>query len=297
MSEKELIIPNGADVEIYKAQVEAGEVEPKYKEEPAKEHIDTEPKPADPKGDEGDGKDKPEGEIVDGEKGQPNRPIEHIPAWKHKEELKKAREQAAAEARAEANTEFEKRLIDAGQKPGGATGEDIDGIAAEFGLDPNLVPAFIDRLAGAVSSRVKLPDEFVQATNDIKEQQRQVKESQGFEDEWAGEETRSALASISGGKEISAGIKEKIKELAYTPTYHRYRIADIVRLEGSKLLPAKESKSAEAGRGGASRGTASPKIEEMSPEDIYNLPDDEFNRLSDELGKSGSRFIKTTKKK
>lgn len=256
-----------------------------------------------PKGDEGDldpdKKPKEGEEDLGNEDGKPtpNRPVEHIPAWKVKELQKKAREEGLAEGKSQAQIEFESKLIETGAKPGGATDDDIQKIADEFGLKPEIIPAFIDRIAGAVSSKIKLPDDVAQATERIREQDRQTKEAEGFEKEWTDPATVAALKAISGGREVTNEVREAIKQLAYTSTYHRYRISDIVRLEGSKLFPPKESKSAEAGRGGVGRGQEVKSIDEMSPEDVLNMPDDEFERLSNELGGKGSKFIKTSKAK
>lgn len=255
-----------------------------------------------PKGDEGDldpNKKPKEGEEDLGNEGKPNpdRPVEHIPAWKVKELQKKAREEGLAEGKSQAQIEFEAKILETGAKPGGATDDDIQKIADEFGLKPEIIPAFIDRIAGAVSSKIKLPDDVARATERIREQDRQAKESEGFEKEWTDPATVAALKAISGGREVTNEVREAIKQLAYTSTYHRYRISDIVRLEGSKLFPPKESKSAEAGRGGVGRGQEVKSIDEMSPEDVLNMPDDEFERLSNELGGKGSKFIKTSKAK
>lgn len=301
------MIQQGADASVVEdMEKELGLDVGDDKDKKPDEHIDEddEDPTKKPKGDEGGDLD-PDKKPKDGEedledkdgKPTPDRPVEHIPAWKVKELQKKAREEGLAEGKSQAQIEFESKLIETGAKPGGATDDDIQKIADEFGLKPEIIPAFIDRIAGAVSSKIKLPEDVAQATERIREQDRQAKEAEGFEKEWTDPDTQSALKAVSGGKEVTNEVREAIKQLAYTSTYHRYRISDIVRLEGSKLFPPRESKSAEAGRGGVGRGQEVKTIDDMSPEDVLNMPDDEFERLSNELGGKGSKFIKTSKAK
>lgn len=299
------MIQQGADASVVEdMEKELGLDVSDDKDKKPDEHIDEDDEDTKkPKGDEGDldpDKKPKEGEVdLDDKDGKPNpdRPVEHIPAWKVKELQKKAREEGLAEGKSQAQIEFESKLIETTTKVGGATDDDIQKIADEFGLKPDIIPAFIERIAGAVSSKIKLPDDVVQATERIREQDRQAKESEGFEKEWTDPATIAALKSISGGREVTNEVREAIKQLAYSTTYHRYRISDIIALEGSKFFPAKESKSAEAGRGGVGRGQEVKSIDDMSPEDVLNMPDDEFERLSNELGGKGSKFIRTSKAK
>lgn len=240
---------------------------------------------------EGDGDD-------DGDKG-PNRPIKHIPAWKHKEELKKAVEAAVAEAK----TEFDKQLAAvSGKGSGNATAEDVTKFAEEFNLTPEVATAMIDRQAEILEKRLGLGDI---RTSEAKrsERDREIAEQQGFENEWGAKATQDLLASVANGQAVTAEVKERVRELAYSTTYARYRLPDIVRLEASTLFaaPGREVRTAEAGRGGTARGTPAKDITEMSGEDINQLSDDEFMKLSNDLGKKGSKYQgithpKTTKR-
>ena len=148
-----------------------------------------------------------------------------------------------------------------------------------------------DRMASIVESRTGLTD--LKKDNEARAaREKEIAETQGFENEWSGKETQDALKAIAGDVEITADVKKRVQELAYTTTYARYRLPDIIRLEGSKLFPAAPAPaaSAEAGRGGTGRGTPAKSIEQMSPEEINALTDEEFLKLSDDLGKSGSRL-------
>ena len=149
-------------------------------------------------------------------------------------------------------------------------------------------------MAGVVQKNIKvdLSPEDRAAIDNSKESTRAQKENEGFEKEWGDEATRTALNAVAGGKAIPDAMKVEIKKLAYTSTYNHYRLADIIALEGPKLFP-KGSKSAEAARGGAARGVESKTIDEMTPDEIYNMSDEEFAKMSDELGGKGSRFVKT----
>lgn len=295
-------MPEGADPVVYQAMVDAGEITHESKKAP--EHIE-DPEPDEDKGGEGEGGDedpnKKQDDPEDSDKGEKkpiNREVHHIPAWKHKEDMKKAREEAAEETRQALQKDFEEKLKAAGGKPGGATDDDVQKIADEFGIKPEVVPAFIERIAGAVQSKIKgveLSAEDRAALDATREGARLQKEEEGFKNEWGDAATQTALKAVSGGKQITEEVRSRVKELAYSSTYNRYRLADIIALEGPKLFP-KGDKTGESGRGGAGRGQESKTIDEMSPEEILNMPDDEFKRLSDELGGKGSRFIQTKKK-
>lgn len=229
---------------------------------------------------EGDGDD-------DGDKG-PDRPVKHIPAWKHKEELKKAVDAAVAEAK----TEFDKQLASvSGKGSGNATADDVAKFAEEFNLTPEVATAMIDRQAEILEKRLGVSD----IRRDVaasKEREREIAEQQGFENEWGAKATQDLLASVANGQAITAEVKERVRELAYSTTYARYRLPDIVRLEASTLFtaPGKEVRTAEAGRGGTARGTPAKDITEMSGEDINQLSDEEFMKLSNDLGKKGSKY-------
>ena len=295
-------IPEGADPEVYQEMVDSGEITHTAPVKPD-EHIDDDPelnadgtkkvKPADD-----DGEDKNKGknlEDEDGEKKPINREVQHIPAWKHKEDVKKAKEEGAREAREAAELELKEKLKAAGEKPGGATEDDATAIAEEFGIKPEVVGAFLDRMSDAVKQTIKvdLSPEDRAALDTSRESARVAKENEGFEKEWGDSATQTALKAVAGDRQITEEVRSKIKKLAYTSTYNHYRLADIIALEGPELFP-KGSKSGESGRGGAARGQESKTIEEMSPDEILNMSDDDFAKLSDELGGKGSRFVRTT---
>lgn len=243
----------------------------------------------DGKGDEGDGDDKDR---------QPNRTVQSMPAWKAKELAKKEADEREAKVRAELTSEFEKKLADAGGKTGAEKDEEIDKIASEFNLTPEVASALVDRMSGVVSKKLGL-DEIRKGHDEQQERARAQKEEEGFNAEWSEKSTQDALKAAAGSREITVDVQKKVKELAYDERYARYRLTDIIRLESSNIFgdEKKEVKSAERGRGGSGRGTPQKEIDEMSPEDIDSMSDDEFLKFSNDLGKSGSRFVKSTKKR
>lgn len=306
-------IPEGADPEVYQEMVDSGEIThtPKKSDEHIDESLDDEPaddgkksKDEDGQGDddESKGKKSKDKNSDDGDDDEPikqvNREVQHIPAWKHKEELKKAREEGAREAKEQADKEFADKLKAAGEKPGGATAEDAEAIAEEFGIKPDVVSAFLDRMAEVVKKTVKvdLSPEDRAALDNSRESAKIQKENEGFDKEWSEPATQTALTAIAGGRAITDELRGAIKKLAYTEGYNRYRLADIIALEGPKLFP-KGSKSAEGARGGAARGQESKTIDDMTPDDILNMSDEDFEKMSDELGGKGSRFVRSTNKK
>lgn len=244
----------------------------------------------------GEGDDEGDDEEGDDKDRQPNREPKSMPVWKAKELAKQESEKARAEAKAEAESEFKKQLADAAGKTGGAKDDAVDKIAEEFNLTPEVASALVDRIAGVVEQRSGLSD-IRKDLEKSRERDKEAAEEKGFSDEWGSKTTQEALKNIAGDREITAEVREKVKELAYTTTYAKYRIADIVRLEAESLFGKKESRTAERGRGGSGRGHAQKTIDEMSVEDINSMSDDDFLKFSDDLGKSGSRYLKGAKKR
>lgn len=295
-------LANGADPDVVREMEQEGEL-PSGPEEGSPKHIDNgeggDEGPKKPEEGAGDGTGKPTNKPSNaGEEDTPgvNREVKSIPVWKAHEMVKKATEEATRKTRDELQAEFQQKLMAAGDKPGGATDDDVQKIADEFGLKPEVIPAFIERIGGVVSKSIKvagLSDQDRRVIDSIAESQKKQAESEGFNKEFTDGTTQEALRLASGGKQVTADVIEKVKELAFSSTYHTYRLADIIRLEASNLFP-KESKSAEGGRGGLGRGTPSKSIDEMSPDEILNMPDDEFDALSTALSGGQSRFTKNT---
>lgn len=285
-------LTDGADPKVVEGMEEDGTFATPI-EEKKPEHVD---KPGDqqPAEDELDENGQPKKPTVD-------RPVETstIPEWKRKEELKKAREEGEEAGRTTATAEFEQKLQEAGGKKDGATQEDVEKIAEEFSMKPEVVSAFIERLGGVVAKSIK-PAESVGLSSEDRavldgaaEREKAAKEQEGFDKEFSDPSTTAALTEASGGKEVTAEVRARVRQLAYTDTYHRYRLADIIRLEASKLFPTGET-TAEVGRGGAGQGKGAAKsIDDLTPDEILNMPADEFKALSDRLGGGQSRFTRT----
>ena len=219
----------------------------------------------------------------------------NMPVWKHKEEMKKAVD-AAVEA---AQTDFEKRLIEVSGKGGGnATASDVEKFAEEFSITPEAASGMIDRMASLIESRLGV-DDLKKENLKRQERDQQLAEEKGFEDEFSNTATNQALTEIAGDRAITKEVKEKVKQLAYSTTYATYRLADIIRLEGASLFPGQpqERKTAEISRGGSGRGAPQKKVTEMSAADLNDLSDDEFMKLSNDLGKGGSKYQGITRVK
>lgn len=292
-------IADGADPVVVEEMEKDGSMID-VKEEPS-EHVEKETpedKNQDDKGPEdGQGGDEDKGKKKDdagkegeGDEGQPNREAKHMPIWKHKEELKKEREKL--------NSEFEKKLQDAASKQGGATDADIKKLSEEFGLSEENASAMVDRMAGILEQRLGI-ETIRKNESERQERDQEIAEAQGFSKEWDSKTTQDSITAAANGRQMPSDLMAKVKELAYSTEYARYRLSDIVRLHAGTLFATSKKKSptAEHGRGGASGGDSGKNINEMSPEEINNLSDEEFQKLSDELGGKGSRFSKTTKPK
>ena len=295
-------VADGMDPEIAKEMEESGELPSAGEGTP--ENVE---KPADGKKDaDGDEPDEPDAGAAGGdddggtddedEPVTPNRPVESIPAWKAKEMAK----EAAEKARAEAKAEFDAELKRIGTKEGGATDEDVSKLADEFGLQPDTARAFIDRAADAIGKRLGLDD--IRKDNDERKEADKARiEAEGFNTEWNDTITQEALKAVAGESEITAEVRAKVRELAYSSTYARYRLSDIVRLEATTIFgeAPTASPTAERGRGGTARGTTTVKkdLDSVSPEDIDSMSDDEFDTFASDLGGGQSRFSKIVSKK
>ena len=259
---------------------EVVEDEPNKKVDPA----------ADKSGTDGDDKKDDEDEGV-------NRTPKYIPSWKHKEELKKTEERIRSEVGTQVDA-LNQRIQDLTKNGAVATDGDIDALATEFGLTPETASKLVDKLSDIVDKKVgistirKTLDEQLKVTNEQKEEQ-------GFVNEFASADTQKALEEASGGQTINADVKERIKMLAYTSTYAKYRLQDIIRLEAKNLFKEapREQRSAEAGKGGINRGNAPKSIDQMSPDDILSMSDEEFMKASEDLAKDGSRYSLNKKSK
>ena len=282
-------IKQGADPSVIEQQEADGELIDEKK--PDEQHVEktAEEKAADEaaaaeaakKGEEGG--DEPD---------KPGRTPQSMPIWRHKEELSKL-EKELNERHA---TDLEKAIAAAASQKGGATSEDIGKLAEEFAVTPEVASAMIDRMTTVIENRLGLGTlkKEVEAQN---ERGRKAAEEQGFETEWGAQATQDALKAVLGERPITAEIKAKVKELAYSTTYAQYRITDIIRLNPT-IVPAAPTgrHTAETGRGGAGRAPAAPKsLDDVTAEDINNMSDDEYRDFSDSLGGKGSRFTRTTK--
>ncbi len=290
-------IKQGADPAVVEEQEAAGELVDVI--EPAAEHVEKkseegESRNTDDKGQ--DGEEEPEASDDDKDEDDPvknpDRTPTSMPVWKHKELLKKEEERI----RAEAQTELEKALAEAATKKGGSTSEDVTKLAEEFNLAPDVAEAMLSKMATIVEDRLGL----VGIKKDIdagKEAQRQAAEEQGFKTELSASDTQEALKTVAGDRPVTQEVVDKIKQLAYSTTYAKYRLTDIIKLNSDSLFGTerKPAKTAESGKGGASRGASAPKsLDEVSPADIENMSPQEFAEFSDKLGGAGSRFTRTS---
>lgn len=282
---------NGADIAV----VEQMEIDGVYKNP---EIVEKKPEvipPKEPKGNDGEDDKGKGGDDEKEEETPPDRRPQNMPIWKHKEELKATEKRIREELGTEI-TDLNQKLIDLSVQTGGATDTDIQKLAEDFNLEPSAASDMLDRMASIIEKRAGLPDLRKKIEADEATRVTQA-ELQGFENEWSGKDAQDILTSSANGQQITAQVKEKVKELAYTTTYAKYRLSDIIRLNADTLFPPVSTKehTAESGRGGTGRGTAKP-VDEMGKEDLDNLSDEEFIKISNELGKKGSRYQFTGKK-
>lgn len=291
----------GADPEVIEEQEKSGEL---IDEKNPEEHVDKKPdnpedesanKKQEEKSDkEGDGEGKEEDEVV-----TPDRTPEHMPVWKAKEIAKQEAKEAADAARAEAKAEYDAELAKMGGKQGGPSSDDVTKVAEELGLSEETAKALIERTTEIVSKRLGI-DEIRKTQADSQEQAKAVAEEKSYEKEWASKDTQDALAAAASGRQITPEVQKKVRELAYTTTYAKYRIADIVNLNKATLFPAAptEKRSAEIGKGGAGHGQAPPKsLDDVSSDELNSMTDEEFDAFSNQIGGKGTRFTRITKPK
>lgn len=284
-------IASGADPAVIEEQEASGElVDVVVEKKPDEQHVEKTAEQI--AADEEAARIAAEGGEGGGEGQQPNRTPQSMPMWKHKEELSKLRKELTDEF----DGKLQQELAKATTKVGGATSEDVTKIAEEFNLTPETAGALLDRMTSVVEKRLDLTG-IKKTMETVQTREQQVQEEQGFETEWGAQATQDALKAALGDRAVTPEVKAKVKELAYTTTYAKYRLADIIRLNPTIVPEAPaENRSAEGGKGGAGRGGAAPKSpEDLSPEQINEMSDEEFLAFSNAAGGSQSRFTRTTK--
>lgn len=284
-------IASGADPAVIEEQEASGElVDVVVEKKPDEQHVEKTAEQI--AADEEAARIAAEGGEGGGEGQQPNRTPQSMPMWKHKEELSKLRKELTDEF----DGKLQQELAKATTKVGGATSEDVTKIAEEFNLTPETAGALLDRMTSVVEKRLDLGG-IKKTLEGVQTREQEVVEAQGFESEWGAQATQDALKAALGDRAITPEVKAKVKELAYTTTYAKYRLADIIRLNPTIVPEAPaENRSAEGGKGGAARGSAAPKSpEDLTPEQINEMSDQEFLEFSNAAGGNQSRFTRTTK--
>ena len=223
---------------------------------------------------------------------KPGRTPQSMPIWKHKEELKKLGE----EMEARHATELETALAKAASQKGGSTPEDVSKLAEEFNVTPEVAGAMLDRMTSVIESRLGI-SEIKTTIATTQQRDREIKEEQGFEAELGGQAAQDALKTVLGDRPVTPEVRAKVKELAYTTTYANYSVADIIRLNPTIIAPVAPTgrQSAESGKGGAGRAPASPMtLDDLTPEQVENMSDAEFEEFTNRIGGGQSRFTRTT---
>jgi hypothetical protein len=223
---------------------------------------------------------------------KPGRTPQSMPIFMHKEKLKELRE----EMEARHATELETALAKAASQKGGTTPEDVSKLAEEFNVTPEVAGAMLDRMTSVIESRLGI-NEIKTTIATSQQRDREIKEAQGFEAELGGQAAQDALKVVLGDKPVTAEVKAKVKELAYTTTYANYSVADIIRLNPTLIAPVAPSgrQSAESGKGGAGRAPASPTtLDDLTPEQVENMSDSEFEEFTTRIGGGNSRFTRST---
>ena len=249
---------DGKEKEAAKAKEEA-EAEAKKKEEDeaeAKEKEEKEDKKED------DGKEEKE------EEEKPSRSIKSMPLKKFKKYEEKWKTKEA---------ELESKILELSK--GQAKGKDNQGIkelAEETGMDESV----LEKIVNMAGSRNKLPEGLLEKIDKIGKQNEDERESLLFNKEFD-----SLVKDFPEAKEI----KDKLKDVAYTEGYEKVSLRMLYL--GSEFKENPKKKTAEGSKGGSKRGGEVLDFDNLTPEQIKGLSDENFDKYSDYMEKKSKPTI------
>ncbi len=269
--------PAGADPEVIARMAKDNVVEPPKKDEAKPEPKEEEKPKTDDKEEEASEEFEVEETEDEKDEAEPKgRPVKFVPAWKVEVERKRFEKQIAdLTAKAKADV-----------KSGDATEtkvvEDIKQLADKWGVKDEFLKEFTE----SILTKVKLPDDIQGKLTAFEEAQRKQKEEEGFNNEY------SSVAKEF--PELDAPeVKAKLRRLAYTEEYARYKLKDIYLLNKEHLVTARKV-SAEAGKGGTSAGSVD--FDNVTAEQVANMDKTTFEAFSNYMAKKGGNRLMFTKK-
>ena len=216
--------------------------------------------------------DKEEKEEV--EEAKVSRTPKVMPIYKHKIKEKEWQKKYNA---------IEQELKEAKSKPTVEQTDKAKTLADKYGVEEGLITDLIE----AVGSNIK-PDEGVKKQLDnLASAQAEAKELEAFDNEF-----KSDIATLDSiKKENLDEAKKLLKELAFTEEYAKVPLKKIIRFaefDKFKGEPKKGKKSAESSKTGK-RGNV-VKYEDWTNEDWKNASDSEFDKASEYMAGSQSKY-------
>jgi hypothetical protein len=285
------------------ADKDEGKDDPKPKEDPKPEEKKEEEKPKDE-----DKKSEEDGEGDDKNDSSKRRDPSLMPAYKHKI-AEKGWEKEKAELEAKI-AEYEKGKSPENKsddepdgKPNDESKSDIDveALADELGADKEAVSKIVEVAEKRAAEKMKpfmLSDTDKQALADLQDLRRQ----QALEQEnqlYSQDFDKDVLPEIKKEygddvpESVIADIKSKLKDVAYTNEYAKVPFSEIYRAKSEfRELVAPKRKTAEGSKGGNFQVAGKTvKYEDLGPDQVANLSDDEFDKYSDYMARREKRGV------
>lgn len=217
----------------------------------------------------------------------------HVPYSKFKKERDtwKTKEQEYEERISK--LESDKAELAAMAKSGDSTDKEIEEFVERTGYDKESVMELIN----LASKRASNPN--LEKRLEIIEKERQLQQEEiGFENDFR-EVALPALSEINDSASNSqlAKAKSKLKELAYREDYAQVPIGMIISHHKSEFAEILEPKTSKKGMEGKTLKLDNSNSDYVDPEkltgdDILNMPDEEFDRLSEHLEKKAGSNLK-----
>lgn len=222
-----------------------------------------------------DGEDSPQGRKKDGD--------EMIPRWKMKAALRKQK------------LRFQKDVQKTATGSQGAIS--ASEIVKKYGLSKEKGEDFVKDIIAATRAEMGISPDFGQRLKQFESVAEEQAEEAGFEKEWKSKGTTKALERLfpkASGKDLDV-IKRKAHDLAFTKRYAKYSLEDIIRLNRKSLLRDKK-KSIDDHKGGSKRGLVKYDLDNPDSIPWGDLSIQEFERVSDQLGKRSGKRMKIYRK-
>lgn len=177
-------------------------------------------------------------------------------------------------------------------------------IATKHNSDPELVRDILEKAQELTKTGTEIPAELkdaiakVQAISQEQEEQRETAAIlTQFDDEFQSSITadKDVVAEIRASGLTLEQFKDRLQEIVLGEDGERYAkltLREVLDLKKADLLP-KRAKSADASRGRTTNGTSAPSGTKTMPtkEEMDSMSDEEFEKVSEELGSSSKSHI------